>query len=377
MSQDLDDDGVAQSQSSCSRPIRVGLDVTGVISGDTGVAEYGRQHLAHLLRRPDVSVSAFTIGRGGGHDPNVRHLRLPLRAVHWSWRWASVPRAEWITGVLDVVHTTDMVPPPTRHPLVITVHDALPLSVPNLYGPRSVRIARAARAAAHRASVVTTHCHATADDLARHGYAAREAIVVASPGRREPLGVFESVLHRPYLLAVGSVTPRKAFDILVEAVARMGSAAPLVVFAGPDGWDAGSVYRQIERHRLGERVRFLGRVDDATLERLYRNASALCHPSLAEGFGIPCLEAMGFGIPVVAADIPPIRELGEGSIRLVPPGDPVAFSEAIESTLGDPLVTAAMVTAGRERAEQFTWEKMTDSIVKAYRSVLQASAGQS
>lgn len=365
----------AETQPACSSLLRVGLDLTGVISGNTGVAEYGRQHLAQLVRRSDVSVSAFAIGRGGARNPNLHHLRVPLRAIHWGWKWASLPRAEWITGKVDVVHATDMVPPPTRHPLVMTVHDALPLSIPKLYGPRFIRISQAARTAARQAAVVITDCHATADDLANHGYAAREAIVVASPGCREPLGVFEPVLDRPYLLAVGSVTPRKAFDILVEAVARLGSDAPLVVVAGPDGWNAEAVYRQIERRGLVERVRFMGRVDDPLLERLYRNASALCHPSLAEGFGIPCLEAMGLGVPVIAADIPSVREIGEGCIRLVPPGNSVAFSDAVESTLGDPATTANMVAAGRKRAEQFSWKRMTDSIVKAYRSAVQKSAG--
>jgi glycosyltransferase involved in cell wall biosynthesis len=194
-----------------------------------------------------------------------------------------------------------------------------------------------------------------------------EHIMVASPGRRQPLGVTEPLTPPPYILAVGSVTPRKAFDVLADALAELGDDAPHAVIAGPDGWRADVIRRRVAELGLEHRMRFLGRVDDVSLERLYRNASLVCHPSLAEGFGIPCLEALGYGIPVVAADIPPVRELGDGCMELVPPGDPSALAEGLRRALSDTALVETRVAAGRKRAAAYTWEAMSDRVVEAYR----------
>jgi glycosyltransferase involved in cell wall biosynthesis len=194
-----------------------------------------------------------------------------------------------------------------------------------------------------------------------------EHIMVASPGRRQPLGVTEPLTPPPYILAVGSVTPRKAFDVLADALAELGDDAPQAVIAGPDGWRADVIRRRVAELGLEHRMRFLGRVDDVSLERLYRNSSLVCHPSIAEGFGIPCLEALGYGIPVVAADIPPVRELGDGCMELVPPGDPSALAEGLRRVLSDTALAEARIVAGRQRAAAYTWEAMSDRVVEAYR----------
>ena len=163
------------------------------------------------------------------------------------------------------------------------------------------------------------------------------------------------------------MTPRKGFQILIEALATLGDDAPPLVIAGPDGWRAEEVkQRAVDLHRQ-DRVRFLGHVSDDDLERLFRHATALVHPSLAEGFGIPCLEALGYGTPVVAADIPSVRELGAGCIDLVEAGDAEALVIGLRRVLGDADHAAAMVERGRARAAEYTWARMSDVIVDAYR----------
>jgi glycosyltransferase involved in cell wall biosynthesis len=351
----------------------VAVDATPLISGDTGVARYTFEHLTNLRQRDDITVKAFAVGRGAAppHHLGVRRVPIPLRVAHRAWAIARHPTAENLVGRSDVVHAIDMVPPPTRSALVMTVHDALPLERPELHGPRLIRIARATRDAASRARLVVTTCDATAEQLVIQGYTTAERIVVAPPGpRSRPEGLGPPVIEPPYILAVGSITLRKNFDVLADAARFLPADAPPIIIAGPDGWQADEVRRRISELGVGNRVRLLGRVDDTTLDSLYRHASVFCHPSRAEGFGIPCLEAMALGVPVVAADIPSVRELGGGAIDLVPAGDPAALAAALETVLRDPAKQTAMSAAGRRRSSAFSWEQMTAQIVDAYRMAL-------
>ncbi|CAN5713943.1 glycosyltransferase family 1 protein [soil metagenome] len=351
--------------------MRLGLDLTPVINGDTGVARYARElHRALTAGHPGVEVRGFAIGRGTETDlPLHRRVRTPLRVIHRTWQHLGWPPAERLVGPVDVVHSIDMVPPPTRRPLLMTVHDVLPLCRPELYGPRYRAIAeRHARAAARAAAIVTT-CAGTADDISAVTAIPRHRIHVAPPGRRRPGPGGPAVVSGPYVLYVGAITPRKGLHHLAAAMAAPPDAPPLVV-AGPDGWEADVVRHAIDDLSSPPRITWLGRVSDASLETLLRHATVLAHPSEAEGFGIPCLEAMGYGVPVVAGDIPPIRELGGDAVVLVAPGDPGAWRAALERVLGDAGLRADMATVGRRRAAPYTWEAMTDRIVEVYRSVL-------
>lgn len=348
-------------------PLRVALDVTAVIAGDTGVAHYARMLHGCLEARSDVDVRAFAVGRGPQPGLPARRFRVPLRVVQRTWAVFAWPRAERLTRGADVVHSPDMVPPATRCPLVMSTHDVLPLTHPHLYGPRFVAIARRHVRAARSADVVVADCHATAAEIAEVSGIPVERIVVAPPGHRPPSPVCPPpVVAPPYLLAVGSLTPRKAFHVLARASALLGPGAPPVVVAGPDGWDAASARRLVAEVDGSRPVRLLGRVEDQHLEALYRHATLVCHPSEAEGFGIPCLEAMGYGTPVVAADIPSVREIGAGSIELVPPGDADALAEAIASLLADSGRRRRLVEDGHRRAAAYTWEAMAETLVGAY-----------
>jgi len=353
-----------------SETIHVAIDATAIASGDTGVAHYTKQHLAHLAQHPEVVPIPFAIGRGMHEAPGLRRVRTPLRVVHRSWQLLRWPTADALVGPVDLVHSVDMVPPPTSRPLVMTIHDTLPLEIPHLYGRRYIQIARAGLARAREAKVICATCEATADRISEVTGVDRSRIIVASPGRRPELGEMEPLVPGPYILAVGSITPRKGFHILVEAVAQLGDDAPPLIVAGPDGWRSEEVRAKATELRLGARVRFLGRISDEHLERLFRHATVFCHPSVAEGFGIPCLEALGFGVPVVAADIPPVREMGAGTIELVEPNDPESLAQGLRRVLVDHELATRMASTGRERAATYTWARMTDRIVGAYHRAL-------
>ena len=355
----------------------VGLDVTAMISGTTGVARYAGELLARLPRHPDVEVHPFAIGRAIAPLPaGVRHIRVPLRVVHGAWRHLSGPGARTLAGPVDLVHAPDMVPPPGRTPTVVTIQDVLPLQLPEQYGARYRRIAadQGTGRAARRRGGHQLRGHGGRDRRRprhppRHDH--RGADRAAQAGRRT--GATRR-WRAPTSSGVGSLTPRKGLHLLAEAVGRLPPGSPPLLLAGPDGWDAASVHAHLARLDLGSRVRLLGAVSDRQLDGLYRGALLLGHPSVAEGFGMPCVEAMRFGLPVVAADIPPVREIcGGAAAALVPPGDVDALAGAIARLLADPDARAVATAAGLERAKAFDWDVMTDRIVARYRSLLAAA----
>jgi glycosyltransferase involved in cell wall biosynthesis len=351
--------------------MRVCVDVTPMAIGSTGVARYTREVWSLLTARADIEVRGLATYRGPALEGAIRQVRLPLRAVHALWRTVRRPRAEDLVGDVDLVHAMDLLPPPTRRPLVMTVYDVLCLTYPSLHPPRAVRMQQLQVRAARRADVVITQCDATADEISSVGRVPRERIVVAPPGTRSmPTAVAPPRISEPYILCVGGVNPRKGLDVLAAAVARLGPDAPLVIIAGPDGWRASAVREKVSSADAYRRVRFVGEVDNGELYSLFRAATAVCQPSLAEGFGMPCLEAMALGLPVIASDLPSIREMGEGCLVLVPPNDPTSLADAIEYVVSDTGLQTKLSKKAAERARAFSWSRTVEDVVAGYRRAL-------
>ena len=353
--------------------IDVGLDATPVVTGQTGLSRYTGELWRELERREDVRVHAFALGRGAGgpFDHPVRRVNIPLRVLRPAWRYLGWPRAETFVGPVQVVHSLALTAVPSRLPRVATVHDVLPLIHPELYPPGTEDAQRKELTSAAQADVIVATCESTADEIARVAPFPRERIVVA------PLGVTglppadgHAAPEAPYLLAVGAMTPRKGLDVLAEAVTRVGPSCPRILVAGPDYWKADETRRAIaEADRYGK-FELLGPVDDGSLAALYSGARAVCFPSRAEGFGLPCLEAMAAGAPLVASDLPPVREVVGSAAELVPPGDPDALAEAIARLLAEEDRRRILVDRGRERASRFTWRRTAEDTVRAYRTAL-------
>jgi glycosyltransferase involved in cell wall biosynthesis len=220
----------------------------------------------------------------------------------------------------------------------------------------------------HDASIVVATCHATADDIARVTGFPRANIVVAPLGPREPPDEQRAPARPrwPYLLTIGAITPRKGLDVLAAAVARLGPSAPPVLAAGPDGLFSDDARRAVAARDTYGRFSFLGEVDDDRLASLLANATIVCHPSRAEGFGMVCLEAMSYGRAVVATDLPSVRELGADGVLLTSVDDPDEMAAAIERLLRDDDARMALGARARICAAPYTWDAFADAIVGAY-----------
>lgn len=312
-----------------------------------------------IARHADVTA-AIIPGVEGPH-----RLPLPRRALVAAWE-SGVPL--WPGG--DSVHAPTPLAPPRSgrgRELVVTVHDTVPWTHPDALTHRGARwhrrmIGRAAR----RADALVVPTAAVGDELPRlvscqaPVRVVGEGISAAVTCLPEDAGAIATRLGLPprYLLAIGTLEPRKGIDTLLAAMATPHAPDLPVVLAGQPGW--GRVQPVELARNVGldpRRVHLLGRISDAELAVVLHRAAVLAAPSLAEGFGLPVLEAMAVGVPVVHSDAPALVEVAGGAGTTVPRGDPAALATALRAVLLDAGKAQSMAAAGRCRAEWFSWER--------------------
>jgi len=342
------------------------------VPGGTAVAALGLAR--ELAGRPEVDLIGVAARHRQPPDQAftppipVRQLPLPRDALYEAWRRLSWPPVERAVAGADVVHsTTVIVPPRRRTPLVVTVHDLAFVHDPNHFSAHGRRAMTAGldRLRA-QADLVLCSSQSTLDDCAAAGISHDRLRLVPlgiAPVQRPDAATVEAMRRRlglerrPYLLFVGTLEPRKNLGRLVEAVDRLSTCHDLAV-VGPVGWG--------EQVSWSKRVRTLGFVDEPTKAALYAGADAVCYPSLREGFGLPVLEAMAYGTPVVTSRDTAAAEVGGDAAVLVDPLDVADIARGIDEAISQRPERA---TAGLVQAANFTWRATADLVVAAYREV--------
>ena len=336
-----------------------------------GTGRYTRDLVAALVRTapPGSEVETWVAWHrdiAGAGVPGARgpyRLGLPRRPLTAAWERGVGPRPRRAT----VVHAPTPLFPPSRVPLVVTVHDAVPWTHPETLTARGVAFhRRMVERAARLAEIIVVPTAAVRAELglllpAAHRFEvvppAMSPDLVVPPDATARVRALDLDPARGFLLTVATVEPRKGLDLLIEALGRGGGAGLPLAVVGPAGW--GDVDPQALAIRAGlpaERLRLIGRVADPDLAALYSAATAVVAPSRAEGFGLPVLEAMTLGVPVVATRIPALVEVAGGAARLVEP-DADDLRAGIDAVVGDPALRAAMVRAGLVRAADFDWDR--------------------
>ena len=356
------------------------------VSGGTG--RYSVELAAALVRtaNPGDSVRSWTAWHRDTGPAVVagvtgpRRLPLSRRALAEAWRYGLGPAPRDV----DVLHApTLLVPPRRRYPLVVTIHDAVPWTHPELLTPHGARWHRVmAERAVRTAAAIGVPTQAVADELAAVLPAVRAARVhvlgagVARAVLREPDAVYAqrvaAALDLPerFVLSLATLEPRKGLDVLIDALATIGAGAPPLLVVGQAGW--GGVDPAVAASRAGlppGRLRVLGRLGDPELAVVLRRATLLAAPSRAEGFGLPVAEAMAVGTPVVCSDAPALVEVAGGAAAVVPRGDAGALAAAIAKLLDDPAERDRMAAAGRARSAAFDWDLVAERAWALYRSL--------
>lgn len=374
---------------------RVALDVGALVGPRTGIGVFTHELATGLAARHDTDLVAYAPTWRGRHQlaaatPRPAHVvtrpmaARPLRAL---WRRLPVPPIEWFTGDIDVVHGPNYVVPPTRRAAaVVSIHDLTMVHFPELCTPDTLAVVPLIRAAITRGAWVHTDTDAVATEVIEHFGAdpARVRTVPLAPspttGETNPaaLGAAVSWVHEltggaPYVLALGTVEPRKDLVGLVNAFGALADTHPEVrlVVAGPDGWGADALASALATSPVRDRIVRLGWVDGAQRAALLGGAGVLAYPSRYEGFGLPPLEAMAVGTPVVATAVPAVVETCGDAALLCPAGDTAALAQALGDVLDDRGGVAGRLRAGGPaRASEFTWERTVSGIVELYAEAL-------
>ncbi|HEY0416561.1 MAG TPA: glycosyltransferase family 1 protein [Gaiellaceae bacterium] len=324
--------------------MRAGVDVAPLLLDNAGTARYVRGVLGGLRARDDVELDELTWGGPGRLTAAVRDV---------AWYPVALPFA---ARRLDVLHcTTFRAPIRAPVPVVVTVHDLAAIRFPELFTTWTRLYAR---------TLLVPVLRAATRVLAVSEFTKRDVVEVAGvPAERVDVAynAADASIFRPdgpaepgeYVLAVGTLEPRKNLPRLVEATARLGIELRV---AGAQGWGGVEV--------AGDHVSWLGRPDDEHLARLMRGALCLAYPSLWEGFGIPVLEAMLCGAPVVTSADSAMAEVAGGAAELVDPRDVESIAAGIERALAR---RAELSSAGLARAAGFGWDATAAAVVESYR----------
>ncbi|ERK71224.1 glycosyltransferase family 4 protein [Leifsonia aquatica] len=283
----------------------------------------------------------------------------------------SVPAAARRIGA-DLIHAPANIGPiRSRVPVVLTVHDLLPFVhpewVPGPYSPvLRALISRAARNA-RRVITVSEQSRADLQRILRLGTDTVDVVPLAGL----PVSERTASAHRAddLILSLGNRMPHKNFETLLTAIARIPSEArPRLVITGSHGDDP--LRPLVERLGIAATTTLLGWVDDDEIERLYSEATAVVVPTLFEGFGLPVLEAMSRGCPVICSDLPVLREVGGDAALYVDPRDPDGLADALRALLGDAAARERRSSAGLARAEGFSWARTALATAESFQRAL-------
>jgi glycosyltransferase involved in cell wall biosynthesis len=360
-------------------PMRLSIEISTCSAARTGVGYY-TEHLVDALlqtRKPGDDVVLLS-NRPPAPELAARwapHLRVQGLGVRAAWMQVDVPRL-LVEERIDVgVYPNYAVPLASPCPNLIIVHDMAIVRMPEHFTARKRLLMRAIlRQSVAASSVIGTVSEASAHDIQSLLGIPRERIAVL-PGAAHPScrpASAESVaqtrakygLGRPYLLTVGTLEPRKDLLTILRAFDRLGpeAAGHDLVVVGGRGWKDRNLVRALEARTPAQRVHWLGYVSEPNLVELYAGADLFLFAARLEGFGLPVVEAMACGTPVIASDIAALREVGGDVPRFVPPGDDAAFARAILETLADPNRRAAMRAEGPRRARHFSWTRTAEAL---------------
>lgn len=377
--------------------MRIAIDYTAAVWQGAGIGRYtrelvhaviaqGRQHTYRLFYASygldSASPLLASMHAICAQHRNVRPIPIPLppRRLAQVWHRLRIPLPiELFTGPVDLVHATDFVPPPSIAPAMVTVHDlsfivhpecALPSVARYLNGavPRGVR----------RAKALLADSEATKRDLEQLMHVDPRRITVVYPGvgpQFRPLTEAESDPHwralglpERYLLFVSTIEPRKNLPRLLAAYAQVRQQIgnlPLVI-AGRKGWMYEQFFSAIGELGLDDYVHVLDYVDDKALPSLYNRAWAFVYPSIYEGFGIPALEALACGTPVLTADNSSLPEVVGDLAVLVRAEDVQSIAAGLEQVVRDETLRARLRAGGPQRARAFTWGHAASQVLALY-----------
>jgi len=376
----------------------IAIDASRAINETAGIGRYTREIVRNLLRidsKPASSagrneyVLIFTYFKKSaakerqmrqfqGQNVTIKTLKIPgtLKESIWRWRWPWYNR--YLKGA-DVFFAPSFfeVNFGLKIPQVAVIHDLTTFIYP-LHRNKEVskRLSLRAKEAAKIAKKVIIPSQSTAADAKKYLNLPEKKITVVYPGiskLAEPVNNLPGNLRaHQYLLFVGTIEPRKNLIGLFKAYALLPPVFqeeyPLAV-VGAKGWNTGETYETLKTLKLEGKVKFLGYASDAVLAKLYSEAAVFVYPSLYEGFGLPVLEALSFGVPVVTANISSLPEVAGKAAILIDPLKPIEITQAIQEIIDHQNMAEELKEEAKKQVMKFSWEKAARETLRVLEEV--------
>jgi glycosyltransferase involved in cell wall biosynthesis len=370
--------------------MRLGFDMGPITSNRTGVGNFCYSLLKALLDLEDAP-EVHGLAAGLSHPrlgaltarASCRRLPIPTRAMYKIWNTFGLPTVESLIGPVEVFHATNYYLPPVKYAgRVLSIYDLAFLVNPEWCSPRIVGpFTKQIRRFAQEAALILAASEATKRDISnllgvpedkiRVTYGAPDSALEPVP-REQAAATLASRygIRSPYLLFVSTIEPRKNVLGLLDAFRSLARRCEhQLVLVGSRGWNAESTLAALHNPDIADRVNLLGFVPFDDLAALYSAADALVFPSHYEGFGLPVLEAMACGCPVITSNTSSLPEVGGDAAIYCDPNDTGALSNAIECVLGDPDRRSRMIATGHDQARRFSWRSCAETTLAAYREV--------
>jgi glycosyltransferase involved in cell wall biosynthesis len=372
--------------------MRVGLDAIPLATPRTGVGHYTfelARHLALIAPSDEFElVSPFPFAPIQTDDSLPSNLRVVHKKVNsLRRRWFAVGLPLYIKqSAFDLFHGTNYeVPLWSRCPSILTIHDLSLLLHPETHEERQVRRGRRRLPImARTASRIITPSESVKREVCEHLRIKPSKIIVIPEAARDifrPVPIEETIETRrrlriedEFILFVGTIEPRKNLLTLLRAfeeIMRSTELRPQLVICGQEGWLTDELFSRIRKSGVEDRLQFTGYLTDEDLRALYSSCRAFVYPSLYEGFGLPPLEAMACGAPVITSQIPAIMEtVGTTAARLVSPTDTQTLARSIVELFENENERLHLSSRGLQRAAQFSWERTARLTLDVYTELL-------
>lgn len=376
--------------------MRIGIDISRTIGESTGVGYYAK-HLVHALAKIDPENEYLLYGIfydcypqewKKAAIPKASNFRLHQKKLP-SWfvnrLWKKPGNKEKLLGDIDILHSTAFTMPQVFNPrIVVTIHDLTCFTYPQYHTESNYQfVTRNVLQAARKADFIIAVSEHTKREIRQYLHVPEERIAVIHEAAADIFNEIhheESILRikhkynikKPYFLSVGSIEPRKNLAralVAFKALIELKNVNYKFVIAGGKGWKNEAFYALLKKLDIDERLVLTGYVPEEELPLLYQGASVFVYPSISEGFGLPVLEAMASGVPVVTSNTSSLPEVAGDAALLVNPLDIFELYEAMETLATKPSLREELKYKGLKQSKKFSWEKTALKTLDIYQRV--------
>lgn len=381
--------------------MKIGIDISQIIYQGTGVATYTRS-LVDGIARVDKDNKYVLFGSSLRNRKALleyslsfpkekfkcRFSFLPPKFLEFLWNWVHLVPIERFTGKVDIFHSSDWLQPPSAAKKITTIHDLTVYKYPQTFKSRGghdivTNQKRKLFFTKQECNLIIAVSQTTKQDAVeilkipekkiRVIYEAPDPIYFPRSGEKIYKAKEKFKIEGEYILCVGTREPRKNLDRVIMAFAEISAQHPdlSLAIAGKYGWGDQDVISEIRNQKLDTRVKLLGYVESEDLAGLYSGATAFVYPSLYEGFGLPILEAMSCGCPVITSDTGSMKELASGFGILIDPESIDSIGNGMLKLIKDSNLREQYKTKGLLRVRDFSWDKTALQTIECYRSLLE------